>query len=547
MEGNEGNSSFDFLRLLLSVMLIASLLTPDNRSNSRGNLRDSVTERNMRIVEQQLKKKLDLDVQYMYSPDSNYAYNVSGIFDGKWKSTNESIVTRTSQVSLGVVNNMIRRNQNTSVNGVEGSLSIHLYDKGVYRKNMHYIQGVMTLIEGEQDSSDDSLTLTFTGLYFLPTGHLSLFSNTYGTSYLIRWLSTPSTSEMRIPNNYSAIVGFSANNTNLLYLDRHRSYLDKETTRCLYQMDLDLLSLPPSTDPEITHNPHSRILLNATGSLVSRNCATNLRVDLGGFSMDTDHILTKSRVYSLAAVLVSFAECFVYIKVMQSILFSSTQAASLLTFCLFSAIDVLLAMVHSMLGVFFLGLFSSFYFVSFHKFFVFSVVEMRLMFIVWKSYYPDINATNYQQYQRKLSCLFLCLCLFIIVSLVSVYSQNRLSYYLIFFVYSFWTPQIVRSLQLGQRPPFTARQIIVLSALKLFFPLYIFFCPYNMLRMFTAVEIPMNFGIKLVMWVLVQVGVGALVDNRLCCCSCRRCTTRTRYCRPSCDPRSTTITPSPPL
>lgn len=70
MEGNEGNSSFDFLRLLLSVMLIASLLTPDNRSNSRGNLRDSVTERNMRFVEQLLKKKLDLDVQSMYSPDT---------------------------------------------------------------------------------------------------------------------------------------------------------------------------------------------------------------------------------------------------------------------------------------------------------------------------------------------------------------------------------------------------------------------------------------------------------------------------------------------
>ena len=167
-------------------------------------------------------------------------------------------------------------------------------------------------------------------------------------------------------------------------------------------------------------------------------------------------------------------------------------------------------MSHSLLGVFFLGLFSSLYFVSFHKFFLFSVIEMRMLFIIWRSYHPEINANNYLQYQKQLSCLFICLYMFIIITLISIYSQHNTSYYLIFLVYSFWVPQIWRSLSLGHRPPLTVKQILWITGLKLFLPLYLFFCPYNMVRMFTTVPIPLGFGFKLVGWVIIQVmsGVG---------------------------------------
>ena len=508
MEENGRSNSLDFLRLVLTIMLISSLLGPDSSTRSRGNLRSSPDERNMRFVEKLLQSKLDMDVQSLFSPDSIYAYNISGMYNGNWKLTNETLHTRTEQLSLNAELAIPRLQRNSTVRGEEGLLSIHLYDRGSYRRNIHLVQGSMTLIEGEQDSSEDSLSLSLAGLYFLPTGHLSLFSSTYGVDFFLQWLSSPATSHMSIPSNYSSSVGHASNGTNRLYLSRPHAHAESPIARCLYQLDMDLLSLGPSMDPEISRNPQSRLLLNGTGSLVSRNCATNLQVKMDGFSLDTNHILFKSRFYSFLFVLVSFTECFVYIQTMQSMLFTSTHTASMLSVTMLAAIDVLVAMSHSLLGVFFLGLFSSLYFVSFHKFFLFSVIEMRMLFIIWRSYHPEINANNYLQYQKQLSCLFICLYMFIIITLISIYSQHSTSYYLIFLVYSFWVPQIWRSLSLGQRPPFTVKQILWITGLKLFLPLYLFFCPYNMVRMFTTVPIPLGFGFKLVGWVIIQVMAG---------------------------------------
>ena len=505
MEENGRSNSLDFLRLVLTLMLISSLLGPDTGVKSRGNLRTNPEEQKMRSVEKLLQSKLDLDVQSLFSPNSIYAYNISGMYNGNWKSTNATVRTRTEQLSLNAECGIPRLNRNSTVRGEEGLLSIHLYDRGNYRQNIHLVQGSMTLIEGEQDSSEDSLSLNLAGLYFLPTGHLTLYSNTYGVDFFLQWLSSPATSHMSIPSNFSASVGHSANGTNWLYLSRPHPRSEAPIARCLYKLDLDFLPLASSADPEISRNPQSRLLLNGTGSLVSRNCGTNLQVKMDGFSLDTNHILFKSRLYSFLFVLVTFTECFVYIQTMQSMLFTSTHVASMLSVTMLAAIDVLVAMSHSLLGVFFLGLFSSLYFVSFHKFFLFSVIEMRMLFIIWRSYHPEINANNYVRYQKQLSCLFICLYMFIIITLISLYTQHSASHYLIFLVYSFWVPQIWRSLSLGQRPPITVRQILWITALKLFLPLYLFFCPYNMVRMFTTVPIPLGFGFELVGWIIIQV------------------------------------------
>lgn len=64
---------------------------------------------------------------------------------------------------------------------------------------------------------------------------------------------------------------------------------------------------------------------------------------------------------------------------------ASASAASLILFIFISAIDLLVAMLHSMASVFFLGLFSEFYLISFNKLFVFSMIEMRLIFVIWRS------------------------------------------------------------------------------------------------------------------------------------------------------------------
>ena len=507
MEGNDQGVGFDTFRLVLFVILLVSLLSPGNHGQS-SNLRETEEQKRMKKEKMSLENMLDADMAFAKHEGVKYAYNISGTYTGSWRWDENNVTLRANNVSLNVQQVLRRKALNRSIDVSEGTLSLQLYDRGPFKRNMHYVFGLLTLMK---DKEEELGTISVSGVYFFSLGRLTLFANTYGTRFFLHWFSANSTSSP-VTNEFSAIVGSSRNGSNILYLSSPIHYEDV-ATRCLYQFDADFLPLVPPADPDVRNNPGRHTMLNATGRLVGSNCQTSLEFQIGGLNIDTDYMVLKSRIYTTVFIAISFGECMLQLKMLQRMLATSAFPASLLSFLAIAAIDLLTALAHSLAGLLFLGAFSELYFISFHKFFVFSVVEMRLIFVVWRGRHDDLNADNIPRHQRRLSCMFLLLYVVIITTLIAVYNATTLGYALLFLLFSFWLPQILRSLQLGQRPPFEPLAIVLLTLTILALPLYLVACPHNLLASFAEVSLPRGYGVALILWVAVQVAAEMAIHS----------------------------------
>ncbi|CCO28681.1 putative RING finger protein C947,10 [Rhizoctonia solani AG-1 IB] len=76
---------------------------------------------------------------------------------------------------------------------------------------------------------------------------------------------------------------------------------------------------------------------------------------------------------------------------------------------------------------------------------------------------------------------FWIMILFAFLFLVQITVSPRLVLYAIGALYSFWVPQIMRNVKRGTRKALQKRYVIGTTLCRLFFPLYIFFCPGNVL------------------------------------------------------------------
>ena len=165
--------------------------------------------------------------------------------------------------------------------------------------------------------------------------------------------------------------------------------------------------------------------------------------------MDTNHIISKTRILTICVIAITFLQAKVYVDIFHQISNTTSHPASITTFLFLSAIDLLIAMIHSLISVFFMGLFSIFYIISFTKFFLFSVITMRLIAMIWiarnNNMINNANGEDNQNMilvQRRFSLLFLGMYVVIIITLISIYSQTKLGYVLLTVLYSFWVPQV---------------------------------------------------------------------------------------------------------
>ena len=505
MERNDEGNRAGVCRFLMIWFLVYMLLSSVGDSKSQ-NLRDSDEIKRMKEVKRKLGEKLDIDYKALFIQKYNYPYNISGIYMGKWRRDGNATIILNNDIHFGAHHDLVRLPSNSSVKGNEGLLSLQFYHRDYLRDNIHVIDAILTLIEGEQDTSEDSFSLNLVGLYFIPTGKIELYGHTYGSRLYVDWKSTPASANITIDNSFEKTIGYSKNNTNRVFLTSPKIYSSESTSKCFYSLSMQLKELDKSIDPEISHHEHSKYMVNATGLFQSENCDSGLWMEMGGYNIDTAHITTKVRVYTVVVLIASFLECILYIYLFQHFTTTSAVSFSFATIYLMIAIDLLLAMSHSVVSVFFMGILSELYLVVFHKFFVISVIEMRLFYIVWHSRHPVITNENIRALQRQLSALYISLYILTIGTLVGYYLNISLFKLLLFVLYSFWVPQIIRSLSMKQRCPLSVKQIVYLTLLKLVIPCYIFCCPYNLIETFTDNTIHYSEGRLLIMWVLIQVG-----------------------------------------
>ena len=80
--------------------------------------------------------------------------------------------------------------------------------------------------------------------------------------------------------------------------------------------------------------------------------------------------------------------------------------------------------------------------------------------------------------------------------------------YIVFGLYSFWVPQIVYNVMSGDRRAYQINYLVTMTATRLFFPLYFFGCPANLLTLNYDVDLPrgaVETCLCLVLWTSFQV------------------------------------------
>ena len=114
-------------------------------------------------------------------------------------------------------------------------------------------------------------------------------------------------------------------------------------------------------------------------------------------------------------------------------------------------------------------------------FFLFSIFQLRILFLSWKSRYQEIMYNDINLFRRKLFkfySLFYCILFVTLISIRFWYDNFYITYSLFFF--GTWFFQIYHSATTGTKPPMSYSYIFIFSLCKMFIPLYIKGCPYNL-------------------------------------------------------------------
>jgi hypothetical protein len=116
-------------------------------------------------------------------------------------------------------------------------------------------------------------------------------------------------------------------------------------------------------------------------------------------------------------------------------------------------------------------------------FLLFSIFELRLIFFVWRARNHHLAYTDMNLYRKKLLRFYSAFYIFLFIGLLTIryVFSNFWTCYLFFG--STWFFQIIHSIVNGTKPPYSMNYILIVTIGKLFAPLYIKACPYNIFEL----------------------------------------------------------------
>ena len=246
------------------------------------------------------------------------------------------------------------------------------------------------------------------------------------------------------------------------------------------------------------------------GTLVSVECNVAMSVSSKAIRLDWTRAYRKAVNYSIVATLV----CVLQIALLfRQLYFSRTQAAasrvSLLSVGGQAILDALLCIAHLLLCAMLQPLFAAFASIAFFKLVIFSIFEIRYMFIIHQSRNSQsATAASFNGLRRQLATLHARFYAVLFFLLFLVYFLANYLEVIIFFLYSFWVPQIVMNATKGLRYPLNRTYVLGMSAARLVIPLYVYGCPYNFVHLlFSDYRPDYRMCVALVSWVGLQVAV----------------------------------------
>lgn len=243
--------------------------------------------------------------------------------------------------------------------------------------------------------------------------------------------------------------------------------------------------------------------LSMIGDLdTSDACRGRARFQLRLSTANTMRILSAAQKYSLVSILFAIMQIAVILKQMES---TNTQASaakiSMLSVGMQAIMDAYMCLMHLVFGVVVQALFNAFATASFFYFVIFSVFEMRYLLMIWKARNWRVNNTGWDTVRRELSLLYSRFYAALLIGVLAIYHmQNHLNI-IIFGMYSYWLPQILRTAYLDARRSFLLPYALLSSSARLLAPLYFLGCPSNFLHLRPRPRL----CIGLVCWSLLQI------------------------------------------
>lgn len=246
------------------------------------------------------------------------------------------------------------------------------------------------------------------------------------------------------------------------------------------------------------------------GTLTSPECDVALSVSSQAIRLDWTQAYRKAVNYSIIVTLV----CVLQIALLfRQLYFSRTQAAasrvSLLCIGQQAILDALLCIAHLLLCAVLQPLFAAFASIAFFKLVIFSIFEIRYMFIIHQSRdSQSAAATSFNGLRRQLAALHARFYAVLFLLLFLVYFLAQYLEVLVFVLYSFWVPQIVMNASKGLRRPLNRTYVLGMSLARLAIPLYVYGCPENFIHLiFSGYRPDYRLCFALVVWVGAQVAV----------------------------------------
>ncbi len=246
------------------------------------------------------------------------------------------------------------------------------------------------------------------------------------------------------------------------------------------------------------------------GMLTSPECNIALNVSSEAIRLDWSQAYRKAVNYSIVVTLV----CVLQIALLfWQLYYSRTQAAasrvSLLSIGQQAILDALLCIAHLLLCAMLQPLFAAFASIAFFKLVIFSIFEIRYMFIIHQSRNSQsANAASFNGLRRQLATLHARFYAILFFLLFLIYFLANYLEVIIFLLYSFWVPQIVMNARKGVRQPLNRTYVVGMSLARLMIPLYVYGCPQNFVHLlFSEYEPDYQMCAALVVWVGLQVAL----------------------------------------
>jgi hypothetical protein len=235
-------------------------------------------------------------------------------------------------------------------------------------------------------------------------------------------------------------------------------------------------------DLQGTGTPSSSIAV--TGELRALQCGFSIAITAA--PADTAAYTAKATRYSMMMTLVGLIQIFFTVRQLEAC--SSTTAASrmsLLTLGQQGVQDAVLCLLHLTLAILVDPLFSSFATTACVQFCLFGIFELRMLLLTWRARRRGV--VDPWTLHRELTSLYARFYGAVLASLVLCYNFRRYTHVLTFIIHGFWIPQIVKSAKSDTRPPLLSSYVIGISITRLVFPLYLFACPTNLLKIAPSV------------------------------------------------------------